>query len=164
MKTLTHVDENGAARMVDVGDKDITSRTATASAAITMNPSTLEMITINAHKKGDVLNVARIAGIQAAKQTASLIPLCHNINLSVVNVDFDIDIEKSTVFIYCVCKLDAKTGVEMEAMTAASVTALTIYDMCKGVDREMLIHSIRVLEKKGGKSGHWKYQKRSMDI
>lgn len=155
MSGLTHIDETGAARMVDVGAKAITQREATASARIRMLPETLALIVAGGHKKGDVLAVARIAGIQAAKQTPQLIPLCHPLMLSRVSVDLHANEAESCVDITATCGLAGQTGVEMEALTAASVAALTVYDMCKAVDRGMVIEQVRLLEKKGGKSGHW---------
>lgn len=156
MSQLTHLDERGSARMVDIGDKAITARVATAAAEVHMLPETFRLITDGAHKKGDVLAVARIAGIQAAKKCADLIPLCHPLMLTKVSVDFDMDAIQHRVIISATCAVDGKTGVEMEALTAASVAALTIYDMCKAVDRGMVINNIRVLEKSGGKSGHYR--------
>lgn len=156
MTKLTHIDETGAARMVDVSPKDETERQATAGALVRMQPETLAMIVEGNHKKGDVLAVSRIAGIQAAKQCSNLIPLCHPLMLTSVNVDLDTDVESSCVRIQATCKLKGRTGVEMEALTAASVAALTIYDMCKAVDRGMVIEQVQLVEKKGGKSGHWK--------
>ncbi len=152
---LTHLNEKGEAHMVDVGGKDITFREATAASRIRMQAATLEMITTGKHKKGDVLAVARIAGIQAAKRTPDLIPLCHPLMLTSVKVELVPNPEASSIDITATCKLDGKTGVEMEALTAASVCALTVYDMCKAVDRGMVVEYTRLLEKKGGKSGHW---------
>ncbi len=155
MAELTHLDANGHAHMVDVGDKVVTTRVARAEAHISMLPETLSMIVEGRHKKGDVMAVARIAGIQAAKKTSELIPLCHSLNLTSVKLEISADKAKSEIVIQATCKLDAKTGVEMEALTAASVAALTIYDMCKAVDKGMVINNIRLLEKTGGRSGHW---------
>ena len=155
MNELTHLDSQGRAQMVDVGDKAISQRLATAEAVITMLPETLVMITEGKHKKGDVFAVARIAGIQAAKKCPDLIPLCHPLMLSSVNVDLEADEANSQVLIKATCKLAGQTGVEMEALTAASVAALTIYDMCKAVDKGMTISQVRLLEKSGGKSGDW---------
>lgn len=152
---LTHLDAAGRARMVDVTEKAITQREATAEAVITMLPSTLQLIVEGGHKKGDVLAVARIAGIQAAKKCADLIPLCHPLMLTGVAVDCEPDVTASCVRIRATCKLAGQTGVEMEALTAASIAALTIYDMCKAVDRGMEIRHVRLLEKRGGKSGVW---------
>jgi cyclic pyranopterin phosphate synthase len=156
MSQLTHLDERGSARMVDIGDKAVTARVATAAAEVSMLPETFTLITDGAHKKGDVLAVARIAGIQAAKKCSDLIPLCHPLMLTRVSVDFEMDVTRHRVLISATCALDGKTGVEMEALTAASVAALTIYDMCKAVDRAMVISNIRVLEKSGGKSGYFR--------
>ena len=155
MAELTHIDETGAARMVDVGDKAITERVAVASAAVVMLPETLALLEQGGHKKGDVLAVARVAGIQAAKKCSDLIPLCHPLMLTSVTVDFRIDTANSRVHIEGLCKVSGKTGVEMEALTAVSVAALTIYDMCKAVDREMEICSVGLQSKTGGKSGDW---------
>lgn len=153
---LTHIDENGRAHMVDVTQKLVTERIATAEASITMKPETLKLIVEGGHKKGDVLAVARIAGIQAAKRCPDLIPLCHPLMLTSVKVELTPDGENNRVVIQATCKLAGQTGVEMEALTAASVAALTIYDMCKAVDKGMIIGNVKLLEKKGGKSGHWK--------
>ena len=152
---LTHFDERGAARMVDVGTKAETHRTATAAGFIRMRPGTLEMIESARSKKGDVLGVARIAAIQAAKRTSELIPLCHPVPLTSVNVDFTLDREGSRVECRASVECTARTGVEMEALTAVQVGLLTIYDMCKAVDRGMTMESIRLLEKHGGKSGSY---------
>jgi cyclic pyranopterin phosphate synthase len=150
---LTHFDETGAAVMVDVGEKAETRRTATARARVVMEPATLDLIRSGTAKKGDVLGVARIAGIMAAKKTHELIPLCHPLALEKVEVAFRIDEAASAVEIAATCRLTGKTGVEMEALTAASVAALTIYDMCKAVDRGMRIEAVRLVHKDGGKSG-----------
>lgn len=155
MSQLTHLDADGNANMVDVSEKAVTSREATARAEVRMLPETLKLITEGGHKKGDVLAVARIAGIQAAKRTSDLIPLCHPLMLSKVKVELTPDVENSQVVIEATCKLAGQTGVEMEALTAASVAGLTIYDMCKAVDKGMVIGEVKLLEKKGGKSGHW---------
>lgn len=152
---LTHLDAAGRARMVDVTNKAVTAREAAAEAVIVMQPSTLQLILSGGHKKGDVLAVARIAGIQAAKKCADLIPLCHPLMLTSVNVDCEPDELNNCIRVTAVCKLAGQTGVEMEALTAASVAALTIYDMCKAVDRGMEIRHVRVLHKRGGKSGEW---------
>ncbi len=155
MSKLSHIDDNGAARMVDVSDKEVTERFAVAAAKITMQPETLQMVIEGSHKKGDVLAVARIAGIQAAKQCANLIPLCHPLMLTAIDVELTPDETGSCIHIRSRCKLNDRTGVEMEALTAASIAALTVYDMCKAVDRGMVIESVRLLEKSGGRSGHW---------
>lgn len=152
--TLTHLDEQGAARMVDVTDKAQTFRVAVAEASVKMLPQTLAMIVDGRHAKGDVFAVARIAGIQAAKKTSELIPLCHPLMLSSAKVELQAQGE-DTVLITATCKLTGQTGVEMEALTAASIAALTIYDMCKAVDKGMVIGNVRLLQKTGGKSGDW---------
>ena len=153
---LSHIDETGAAHMVDVGGKDDTERLASASGTIAMKPETLAMIMSGQAKKGDVLATARIAGIMAAKKTSDLIPLCHPLALTQVTVDIAEDKALPGLAVTATAKLKGKTGVEMEALTACSVTLLTIYDMAKAVDRGMVIGDIRVTEKSGGKSGHWK--------
>ena len=158
MSKLTHINENGDAQMVDVSDKNNTAREAKAGAVVLMKPETLELIVSGSHKKGDVLAVARVAGIQAAKKCSELIPLCHPLMLSKVSIELTPNQEKSCIEIIATAKLNGKTGVEMEALTAVSVAALTIYDMCKAVDRFMKIDNVQLLEKKGGKSGHWKLQ------
>ena len=155
MKKLSHLDKSGTATMVDVGGKAKTSRRAIAAVSVVMRKETLTLIEDGSHKKGDVLSVARIAGIQAAKKCSELIPLCHPLLLEKISVDFVIDFELPGVQVTATCSLSAKTGVEMEAMTAASIAALTIYDMCKGVDRAICIEHLRLLEKQGGKSGSW---------
>ncbi|AEF21012.1 cyclic pyranopterin monophosphate synthase MoaC [Pseudomonas fulva] len=151
---LTHLDSQGRANMVDVSDKAQTVREAVAEARVRMLPTTLQMIVDGEHPKGDVFAVARIAGIQAAKKTSDLIPLCHPLMLTSVKVELQADGDDA-VLIRARCKLTGQTGVEMEALTAASVAALTIYDMCKAVDRGMVIEQVRLLEKLGGKSGHF---------
>lgn len=153
MSKLTHFDAAGNAQMVDVSDKDVTDRIAIAGATITMQPDTLALIQEGRAKKGDVLGTARLAGIMAAKKTADLIPLCHPLALSSVTVDLVCDPERNAVDITATCKLKGRTGVEMEALTAASVAALTVYDMCKAVDRGMVISEVKLLHKAGGKSG-----------
>lgn len=152
---LTHVDQQGKASMVDVSDKPSSSRQASASASIRMSAEAFALLKSNNHKKGDVLQVARIAGIQAAKKCADLIPLCHPLMLSKVAVDFSLDEQSHQVDITALAKLTGQTGVEMEALTAASIAALTIFDMCKAVDPRMQISDIQVTEKQGGKSGHF---------
>jgi cyclic pyranopterin phosphate synthase len=153
MSDLTHFDERGNARMVDVGDKDVTERVATAKASVVMQPATLALIRDNKAAKGDVLAVAQLAGIMAAKKTPDLIPLCHPLALSSVQVTLTLDEKRNAVDIEATCKLKGRTGVEMEALTAASVAALTVYDMCKAVDRGMVIEQVKLLHKSGGKSG-----------
>jgi|TARA_B110000914_G_scaffold4371_1_gene3757 cyclic pyranopterin phosphate synthase len=155
MSKLTHINANGEAQMVDVSDKNNTAREAKAGARVVMKAETLDLIVSGSHKKGDVLAVARIAGIQAAKKCSDLIPLCHPLMLSKVSVELSPNNEKNCIDIIATAKLNGKTGVEMEALTAASIAALTVYDMCKAVDRFMLIDNVQLLEKKGGKSGHW---------
>ncbi|TLU66403.1 cyclic pyranopterin monophosphate synthase MoaC [Thalassotalea litorea] len=152
---LTHLNQQGEANMVDVSNKQTTIRTATAEGYIRMSAQTLALIDSGEHKKGDVFAVARIAGIQAAKKCSDLIPLCHPLMLTKVQVDFTLDKANNQVRVETLCRLSGQTGVEMEALTAASVACLTLFDMCKAVDPGMLIHGIRVLEKQGGKSGHW---------
>jgi cyclic pyranopterin monophosphate synthase len=152
---LTHFDERGAARMVDVGAKAETHRTATASGFIRMLPATLDIVASGTAKKGDVLGVARIAAIQAAKKTSELVPLCHPVPLTAVNVEFSLDRDGSRIECRATVECTARTGVEMEALTAVQVGLLTIYDMCKAVDRGMAMESIRLLEKHGGKSGSY---------
>lgn len=152
---LTHLDSQGRANMVDVSDKALTVREAVAEALVRMRPETLQMISQGEHPKGDVFAVARIAGIQAAKKTSDLIPLCHPLMLTSVKVELLAE-GADAVRITARCKLTGQTGVEMEALTAASVAALTIYDMCKAVDRGMVIEGVRLLEKVGGKSGAFK--------
>ncbi len=154
-KNLTHLDAEGKASMVDVTDKDITERIAVASGDIVMAPATLALIQQGGHKKGDVFAVARIAGIQGAKKCADLIPLCHPLALTSIKVDFEVDEANHKVTVISRCKLAGRTGVEMEALTATSIALLTIYDMCKAVDKTMTINQVRVLEKQGGKSGDW---------
>lgn len=152
-KTLSHFDTGGNARMVDVGAKSETERVAVASAAVLMRPATLALIRDKKAAKGDVLAVAQLAGIMAAKRTPDLIPLCHPLSLSAVEVKLSLDADRHSVDIEATCKLKGRTGVEMEALTAASVAALTVYDMCKAVDRGMVISDVKLVRKSGGKSG-----------
>ena len=154
MSELTHFDDSGAARMVDVGAKLETERTARASAVVRMLPATLKLIRDRGVAKGDVLEIARLAGIMAAKKTADLIPLCHPLPLTSVAVDFSFP-DDDSLRIDATAKVFARTGVEMEALTAVSVAALTVYDMCKAVDRAMTVERICLEEKDGGKSGHF---------
>ena len=154
-QNLTHFDASGQAHMVDVGDKASTKRSALASGVITMLPATLKLIQQGDAKKGDVLGVARIAAIQASKKTSDLIPLCHPIALTKVSITFEIDEVATAITCTAQCDTTGQTGVEMEALTAVSVGLLTIYDMCKAVDRGMTISNIKLLEKHGGKSGDW---------
>jgi cyclic pyranopterin phosphate synthase len=153
MAELTHFDASGNARMVDVGAKDETERVAVARASVRMRPETLRLIRDRKVAKGDVLAVAQLAGIMAAKRTADLIPLCHPLALTSVEVTLSCDDSRSAVEIEATCRLRGKTGVEMEALTAASVAALTVYDMCKSADRAMVIGEVRLVHKSGGKSG-----------
>jgi cyclic pyranopterin phosphate synthase len=155
MNELTHFDSSGQAHMVDVGAKDETRRIAIATGSIRMMPSTLQHIIKGDAKKGDVLGIARIAAIQGAKRTADLIPLCHPIALTKVSVTFEIDEAQNSVHCSVTTETVGRTGVEMEALTAASTALLTIYDMCKAIDRGMVITEVKLLEKQGGKSGHW---------
>jgi cyclic pyranopterin phosphate synthase len=154
-KTLTHLDRTGAASMVDVGAKPVTERLAIAEGAVTMQPATLALILSGNAKKGDVIGAARVAGIMAAKRTHELIPLAHPLALTSVAVDIEPDKELPGLRVRAIAKVAGKTGVEMEALTAVSVAALTIYDMAKAVDRGMAITDIRLVEKRGGKSGTW---------
>ena len=153
---LTHIDETGAANMVDVSGKDPTTRVAIATGSIAMKSETLELILSGGAKKGDVLATARIAGIMAAKRTHELIPLCHPLALSKVSIDIEPDEALPGFRVTAMAKLTGQTGVEMEALTAASIACLTIYDMAKAVDKGMIISEVKLLEKQGGKSGHWK--------
>ena len=153
MAKLTHLDDDGNAVMVDVSDKEATERTATAKGSVLMNPETMALIRAGGVKKGDVLSVAQLAGIMAAKKTPDLIPLCHPLTLTSITVDLVCDPERNAVDITATCKTTGKTGVEMEALTAASVAALTVFDMCKAVDKSMRITDLRVTRKEGGKSG-----------
>ena len=155
MADFTHFDAEGKAVMVDVSDKEVTERVAEARGSVVMQPATLQMIRDGGVKKGDVLSVARLAGIMGAKRTPDLIPLCHPLALTSVNVDLTLDEERSAVDITATCKLKGRTGVEMEALTAVAVAALTVYDMCKAVDRGMRITEVRLTRKDGGKSGRY---------
>lgn len=156
MPEFTHFDEEGKALMVDVSDKDITERTATAAGSVIMQPETIRKVVEGGVKKGDVLSVARLAGIMGAKRTPDLIPLCHPLALTSVKVDLSVDEARNAVDISATCKLKGRTGVEMEALTAVSVAALTVYDMCKAVDRGMRITDVRLVHKAGGKSGEYR--------
>ncbi|MCH7544133.1 MAG: cyclic pyranopterin monophosphate synthase MoaC [Proteobacteria bacterium] len=153
MAELTHFDAKGKSRMVDVSDKEVSQRVAVAAGSVVMAPDTMKLITEGGVKKGDVLSVARLAGIMGAKKTPELIPLCHPLALDSVEVDLVCDPERNAVDITATCKVTGRTGVEMEALTAVAVAALTIYDMCKAVDRAMRITDIRLIHKSGGKSG-----------
>ena len=150
---LTHLDDQGNAKMVDVGDKDVTSREAVARGHVSIQPETLRLIKEGLMKKGDVLTIAQLAGIMGAKKTSELIPLCHPLPLDRVDVDLELDEEKGRINITAAAKTTARTGVEMEALTAVSVAALTLYDMCKSVDRGMRIETVRLVKKSGGRSG-----------
>lgn len=152
---LTHFNAQGEAHMVDVGNKEITQRVAITEGFIFMQAATLELILQGGHKKGDVLGIARIAGIMASKRTAELIPLCHPLPLTHVEIELIPDNEKRCIRCQTTAKTNGQTGVEMEALTATQIALLTIYDMCKAVDRSMEINGVRLLEKAGGKSGHW---------
>ena len=156
MAKLTHIGDDGEARMVDVSDKDVTDRTATAQGSVLMEPETLKLIVDGSVKKGDVISVARLAGIMAAKRTADMIPLCHPLALNKVDVDLTCDEARSAVDIVATCRVSGRTGVEMEALNGVNAGLLTIYDMCKAVDRGMTITDIQLLEKSGGRSGDWR--------
>ncbi len=154
--SFSHLDDQGKAAMVDISGKDVSLREAQAFARVRMQPQTLALVRDNSVKKGDVLSVAQIAGIQAAKKCADLIPLCHPLMLTRVSLDFVLNESESSVDITSYCKVSGQTGVEMEALTAASVAALTVYDMCKAVDMAMVIDQVCLLEKRGGRRGHYK--------
>jgi len=156
MSELSHFDEQGAAHMVDVGAKPASHRVALASGRIRMQAETLALIEAGGHAKGDVLGIARIAGIMAAKKTAELVPLCHPVPLTHASVDLRTDAAERCVHVLARAETDARTGVEMEALTAVQCALLTIYDMCKAVDRGMVIEGVRLEEKSGGRSGHWR--------
>jgi cyclic pyranopterin phosphate synthase len=153
---LTHFNARGDAHMVDVGDKAVTRREATAEGRILMQPATLEKIKAGDHKKGDVLGISRVAGIMASKKTAELIPLCHPLPISSINIEFDIIDKPAAVQCQATVRTDGKTGVEMEALNAVQVALLTIYDMCKAVDKGMTISDVQLLAKSGGRSGDWR--------
>jgi cyclic pyranopterin phosphate synthase len=155
MSELTHLDDEGTARMVDVGAKEPTARRAVAQAIVRMTPETAAQVAAGDAPKGDVLGVARVAGIQAAKRTGELIPLCHPLGLDHVDVDAHLDPEAGTVTLTATAAVTARTGVEMEAMTAAAVAALTVYDMVKGLERGVRIEAVELLRKSGGRSGEW---------
>jgi len=156
MTDFTHIDKDGNAHMVDVGAKSVTERIATARGSVLMQAETLQKITDRGFKKGDVLSVAQLAGIMGAKKTPDLIPLCHPLMLTSVKVELTCDIDRNAVDIEATCKLSGKTGVEMESLTAVSVAALTVYDMCKAVDKAMKITDVRLVHKSGGNSGDFK--------
>ena len=153
MAKLSHIDDDGRAAMVDVSGKDVTERSATARGAVVMAPDTMRLIAAGEVKKGDVLSVARLAGIMGAKKTPELIPLCHPLALNAIDVELTLDPDRNAVLISATCRVKGRTGVEMEALTAVAVAALTIYDMCKAVDRAMRLTDIRLVEKSGGRSG-----------
>lgn len=159
MSTLSHFDKDGSARMVDVSAKEETAREAVAEGYVHMQPETLALILDRKVVKGDVFGVARIAGIMAAKKTPNLIPLCHPLNVSSVNIDFEPDAERSCLLVRATVRITGKTGVEMEALTAVAAAGLTIYDMCKSTDRTMTISDIRLMKKSGGKSGTFEREK-----
>ncbi len=152
---LSHIDKDGNATMVDISEKNNSDRVAIASGLIEINKETLRLVESGDLKKGDVLTVAKIAAIQASKKTSSLIPLCHNINLNKIDIQFKIDTQKNRIYCQSTVNCSGKTGVEMEALTAVTVALLTIYDMCKASDKNMLISEIKLIEKHGGKSGSW---------
>jgi len=156
MKKLTHINQKGDAQLVDITDKAITHRKAIAEGTIQLNEETLRLIQANSIKKGDVLNTAKIAGIQAAKKTWELIPLCHSINLTKIDINFNIDKKNNTIVCQSSCECFAQTGLEMEALSAVNIALLTIYDMVKAVDRTMVISNIHLVEKSGGRSGLYK--------
>lgn len=152
---LTHFNNAGEAHMVDVGDKAVTQRVAVAKGRISMMPETLQLIVSGQHGKGDVLGIARVAGIMAAKKTSELVPLCHPLTITKVAVDLETDEKNNAVVCRATVHTSGQTGVEMEALTAVQIALLTVYDMCKAVDRGMVMGEIRLMEKRGGKSGHW---------
>ncbi|MCK5897408.1 MAG: cyclic pyranopterin monophosphate synthase MoaC [Cocleimonas sp.] len=156
MSKLSHFNQQGNAHMVDVGNKATTQRTAVTEGFIEMQPETLQLIIEGRHKKGDVLSIARIAGIMASKKTADLIPLCHSIPITHVDISLTTETEKNRVICRTTIKTNAQTGVEMEALVATQISLLTVYDMCKAIDRGMTVQRVRLLEKSGGKSGHWR--------
>ena len=159
MNKLTHFDASGQAHMVNVGNKPNTHRIAIATGTITMLPETFKMVEAGTHKKGDVLGIARIAGIQASKRTSDLIPLCHPLALTHVNLEFQLDQKTTSIICQVSAETTGPTGVEMEALTAVQIALLTIYDMCKAVDRGMVMGDVKLVEKSGGKSGEWKAEK-----
>ncbi len=164
MTKLTHFNQSGEAHMVDVGEKKVTQRTAICEGYIEMLAETLNLITQGSHKKGDVLGIARIAGIMASKKTAELIPLCHPLPITHVEVQLTPDIENHRVHCQTTVKTNGQTGVEMEALNATQIALLTIYDMCKAVDRGMVIQSVQLVEKDGGKSGHWQRENSATSV
>ncbi|OGW39699.1 MAG: molybdenum cofactor biosynthesis protein C [Nitrospirae bacterium RBG_13_39_12] len=156
MKKLTHIDKEGTAKMVDISKKPLTQREAIARGSVYMKPETLKLIEDKRVPKGDVFCVARVAGIMSAKKTSNLIPMCHPLNIALIDISFNLDRKKNKVDIEALVKITGQTGVEMEALTAVSVAALTIYDMCKAVDKGMVISDIMLMEKRGGRSGIYK--------
>ena len=159
-KEFSHFDKNGNAVMVDVSNKTPTFRTATATGYIAVGPEIMAAVTEGNIKKGDVLGVARVAGIMGVKQTSSLIPMCHPLPIQKCTVDFQLDQENSRIHVYCTVKTEGKTGVEMEALTGVQVTLLTIYDMCKAIDKHMVMSEIHLVEKTGGKSGEFRFEEK----
>ncbi|MEW6213718.1 MAG: cyclic pyranopterin monophosphate synthase MoaC [Nitrospirota bacterium] len=159
---LTHLDKEGRAKMVDVTEKPSTQREAVAKGSVYMKSETLELIKDRRIPKGDVFCVAKVAGIMAAKKTSELVPMCHPLNITLINIDFNLDSKNSKVDIEAYVKILGQTGVEMEALTAVSVAALTIYDMCKAVDKEMVISDIMLMEKRGGRSGEFKRKTKNL--
>lgn len=157
MADFTHFNENGGAKMVDVGEKEISHRTARAGARVLVNENTFSLIQSGGMKKGDVLNVARIAGIMGAKRTPDIIPMCHPIMMNGIDMELFLDEERLSVEIYATVKCDGKTGVEMEALTGVQIALLTIYDMCKAIDKKMVITDVHLLNKTGGKSGDFSW-------
>ncbi len=155
MSTFSHLNAGGEANMVDVSDKDVTRREATAEGYLYVSEDVITQISESRIAKGDVFAVARVAGIQGAKRCSDLIPLCHPLALSKVDINFEIEVEHKRIKARCYCKLSGKTGVEMEALTGVNVALLTLFDMCKAIDPSMHMEGVRVLEKKGGKTGHW---------
>ena len=159
MGELTHFDKNGNAHMVDVSSKTETKRVALATGSIKVNEEIIRKIQEGTMKKGDVLGVARIAGIMGSKQTSNIIPMCHPLMISQANIDFEIDVENTRIIIYGQVTTTGKTGVEMEALTSVSIAALTIYDMCKAIDKGMVIESVHLVSKEGGKSGNFHFER-----
>ena len=157
---LSHFDKDGKAVMVDISGKNETERTAVATGEIRMNPDTLRTIKEGNIKKGDVLGVARVAGIMGVKKTSELIPMCHPLPIQKCSVDYELDQEKNRIHVFCTVKTEGKTGVEMEALTGVQVTLLTIYDMCKAIDKHMVMSEIHLIEKTGGKSGDFRFEEK----
>ncbi len=159
-KCFSHFDKKGNAVMVDVSGKQVTYRTAIATGYISVGPEIMEAVTSGNVRKGDVLGVARVAGIMGVKQTSSLVPMCHPLPIQKCSVDYELDQEKNRIHVYCTVKTEGKTGVEMEALTAEQVTLLTIYDMCKAIDKHMVMSEIHLIEKTGGKSGDFRFDEK----